>query len=303
MDHPLRSDANKALRRRVVQHLKGGCSVKRAGDLVFVCGGTGDSFLRTKFSDYCAANHPKLKLFRPEHAIKNYADELAGGAFDLGKFELIIAKLSHVIVLFPEAAGSYAEVGLFSQIKTFYERTILVLDGQYQGKGGFLNLGPARQFSEGSEFGLPIVISYSDPDFELIVDRINERPVSSYMKAFIPGGFADTSEYEKLSLAYKIADLLSIATEDDVLYLFNSIYSGKASRKAVKEMLSILRGASYLTRIEPYGHYKIGGEVAGFLPAREGRRDEESSIRLELANLLLASDPEFGAILELAHAP
>ena len=65
--------------------------------------------MRQRFRIYCADNHPDLEIFLPEFAMTDYFANLQEEQFDLSNFENIIGSLAHSILIFPEAAGSYAE--------------------------------------------------------------------------------------------------------------------------------------------------------------------------------------------------
>lgn len=113
MDHPLLSQEQSDLRRRVVQLLRDAYSSHKSGNLVFVCGGNQPETMRIRFAEHCKIKHPELEIFFPEFAMKDYFSEEAADQFDIADFETLIGELSHAIVVFPEAPGSFAETGYF----------------------------------------------------------------------------------------------------------------------------------------------------------------------------------------------
>lgn len=303
MDHPLLLDENAALRRRVVQHLRSGYTARRAGNIIFVCGGNESSHMRMKFRDYCASNHADLDIFLPEFAMTNYFSYDDAFQFDIADFEEIVASLSHAIVVFPEAAGSYAETGYFSANQSLAEKTILAMNAIYQGKDSFLSMGPARKIGKLSRFSDSIYIEYSNPVFDSVVDRIRRYPLSKNKKHLSLGAFKDLSNYELFCLIHKIVDLLVAATIDDILFIMNAIFSAHISKNRVTQVSSILVGSKYLCKISEYGHYNARSSEDGLLSPRYGQLGEENAIRLEIG-AICAMHTEFVSLIEgLSHAP
>lgn len=303
MDHPLRDDANKVLRQRVIQHFKSGCSVKRAGDLIFVCGGNDPTHMRPRFTAYCSANHPDLELFQPEFAMKDYFSAPGGTPFDLGTFERLVADLAHVIVLFPEAAGSFAETGYFAQDEQFRTKTILALDQHWQGDDSFISMGPARRFNEKSRFAGTMQLAYAAPDFSQIVKRLNRYGLPRNRKELTLNTFADLPPYDLFCLLQKVIGTLGIATVEDVLAIFRSMFYGQIKPNKIKEMMSVLVGAKHLETVGGYGHYRMMAHRTDLMPARESQKGVENAIRLDLAAFYPTCTPDFLAILESPHAP
>lgn len=303
LDHPLRDDAHKALRQRVIQHLKNGCSVKRSGDLVFVCGGNDPAHMRPRFTDYCRQNHADLELFQPEYAMKDYFSGPGGSPFDLATFERLVAELSHVIVLFPEAAGSFAEAGYFSQEDKFRSKTLLALDIRWQGSDSFISMGPARRFNDRSRFAGVMQVAYAAPDFPQIVERLKRYGFERNRKELNLGTFADLSTYDLFCLLQKVVDILGIATLDDVNFILRGAFAGRISPTRTRELMSVLVGAKYLEPVGGFSHYRMGTGRADLMPPRDSLRGQETQIRFELASFYPTCPPDFLAILESPHAP
>lgn len=114
MDHPIRSDTNKVLRGRMVQLFKNGYYILRHSNIVFVCGGNDDDDMRVQFETFFPSRLNEYEFFKPEFAMENYFSFGDTEPFDIADFETMVADLSLAIVLFPEAPGSFAELGYFS---------------------------------------------------------------------------------------------------------------------------------------------------------------------------------------------
>lgn len=298
MDHPLTDSDSRKLRQRVVDVLKTAYSVKRDGNIIFVCGGNKDTDMRPRFKQFCEASFPDLQIFFPEFAMRNYFDSGVYEPFNIADFEALIGDLSHAIVLFPEAAGSFAEVGYFSLISGLASKTILALDVQYQSKDSFISLGPADKFNKQSRFNDIMQLSYDSPDFSQIIDRINRVPFPTHKRSLKTSSFSDLSNYALFCLIHKIYDLLVIATIDDIIFILRSMFQSQLSIHRVKQITSILIGSEMLQEIGSYGHYYTRREKGQLAFARDGFAEGESTVKLEISDLIERADTEFQRLAE-----
>ena len=116
-------------------------------------------------------------------------DWFRGGAYeDLVSFEIDIAELSSVIVLFVESAGSIAELGLFSQLQPLRDKLLVfVRNGDFD-QNSFIRLGPLDslgseivcvypwQLEKRPEYDAPVLNIDSIRAYEAhIADDITER--------------------------------------------------------------------------------------------------------------------------------
>ena len=213
----------------------------------------------------------------------------------------MVGDLSHAIVLFPEAPGSYAEAGYFSAKDALAEKTILALDLKWQGHDSFISMGPARKFNILSRFHGIIQTSYSDPNFDDIVKRLNRISLSKNRKNLEISKFSNLSNYEIFCIIYKLFDILTIATIEDIDFMMNSIFETHFSRPRVKQILSILLGSNYIASLGEYGHYYANSHKRDVLKILSGRAHEENSIYLELGAIYVASGIEFRSLVEDAQ--
>ncbi|UZK69967.1 retron St85 family effector protein [Sphingomonas sp. S1-29] len=61
---------------------------------------------------------------------------------DLVKFELDIAQICELVLLFSESPGSFAELGSFSMLSGISEKLLLVVQSKYLNKSTFITKGP-----------------------------------------------------------------------------------------------------------------------------------------------------------------
>lgn len=145
-----------SLRKRMVHFLKRALEVQRRSNIVFLCGGNDSGHMRTCFREYCEHHLPEYEIFLPEAAMGSvFSDELSE-PFDLTDFEELVAAISYVIVVFPEAPGSYAETGYFSAKTKLAKKCILVMDSNRQNQDSFISLGPAKKSQNAQRFTLTL---------------------------------------------------------------------------------------------------------------------------------------------------
>lgn len=296
MRHPLLK-SHPEVRKRMITLLREGLLIRRAGNLIFICGGNDNHHLRPKFIDFLAHHGAEFTAFMPEFAMKNYFSEEDGAQLDLGEFEELIGELSHAIVIFPEAPGSYAETGYFSQTPALSSKSILVLDLQHQSNDSFIMMGPARRFEQYSKFNPNVQIDFKDPDFNVILDRINRFDIPKYRKAIELEDGVELSSYDLFCIVYKIFDLLIIATMEDLNAVFNSLFSGHAPRKRIRDIASILVGAGFLQSVGEFGHYSCLSLGDGLVQIRDGMAGNELALKLEIAEIIRDSSNEFAQLL------
>lgn len=301
MEHPLLLDANKALRAEVLKLLKSGYSMPRSSNIVFVCGGNRDDHMRTRFFAYCEESGSDLEIFKPEFAIENIFAEQRPTPFNLATFEKLVGDLSLAIVLFPEAAGSFAETGYFSAIKSLAAKTILVLDSVHQKGDSFISIGPAKLISERSIFHPVIQTDYKSPDFSAVLQRINDRRRDRKLKYLEFTEFRKLLDLELLYLLHAILNLLRIATIDDLTFVLRALFSGRVSSKRIWQISSILVGAGFWSPTGEYGHYRTSEKKLEIVP-RDGFKSVESTLRFEVATLLEDVSPELSKLLEAQNA-
>ncbi len=283
MKHPLIDEAQQRLRRRVLSFFKSAYNVPRESNIIFVCGGNKPRHMRPLFRAYVEANAAEFDIFHPEFAMENLLTSNLSEPFDIADFESSIGNLSKAIVIFPEAAGSFAETGYFSAIPELAKKTILVLDANYQGYDSFISQGPAKKFEETSLFRPVLQMSYKRPDFDLVIRRIKKFPLSSNRKQLTWSKLSDLDDFERFCLIHEIVDFMSLATLDDVEFILRGLSESHLSLKQFHHITSILVGSKYLETYGQYGHLRPNTTKGNLLKVVDGRRAEYNELRLELA--------------------
>lgn len=294
MDHPLRSDNYNLLRKRVANFLKSGLSVRTNSNIIFVCGGKKSNHLRIKFQKFCDAKLDfQFGIFFPEFATDSYFAESHVVPFNISAFEEIVGELSHAIVIFPEAAGSYAETGYFSAKQNLAEKTVIVLNAKYQGDDSFISLGPQAEFDRVSAFKSAMHLDYGNPDFDAVIARLHRKKLTRTWKNLLVEDFSELTKHDYFCLIYFLFDVLFVATFDDVNYVLTSLSGNRHSKETAKQLVSIMVGAKYLTRMGRFGHYKTMRELGEFVEPKIGSKEELKTLRLEMLQVVQNSSKDF----------
>lgn len=302
MDHPLRSEKNKILRGRVVDFLKNDFSIMRDSNIIFVCGGSESDQMRSQFEQEFQNLLPKHEFFKPEFAMVNYFGLGDSEPFDIVDFERLVGDLSLAIVLFPEAAGSYAELGYFSGQTKLARKIVLVLDIKYQKFDSFISLGPASKIANTSKFRPTIQMDYKNPDFSLVSTRILERAApKKTMRKFEPAKFSELSAFELFALIHKLVAILIAATPDDIVFFLRSMFEGRVTSSKIKKVISILVGSGRLREVGDFGHLVPQKGKDHALVLQDGNKTFDFELKVMLSAMLSASSTEFSAILGDMH--
>ena len=300
MDHPLRSDQNRELRKRVVQLLKNGFSIQRQSNIVFVCGGNEPNHMRKQFQLVFANLLPNYEFFEPEFAMKNYFTLEDTEPFDISEFEEFVAEISHSIIIFPEGPGSFAELGYFAGQQHLASKTLLAIDGNRQKRDSFISLGPAKKIHDASKFQPNIQLDYSNPDFSVISQRITDRqPLHKKLRYFTVNEFNNTSPFELFALIQQIVTLLRIATIEDIEFFLFSLFDGHIRPSKTKQITSVLVGSGRLIEVGQYGHLVPNDQNSQLLKLRDGVKTEHDVLTIDISACLLSAPLELKSLLEI----
>lgn len=223
--------------------------------------------------------------------------------FDIADFENLVGRLSHAIVIFPEAPGSFAETGYFCLVDELSRKTILVLDSKYQNQDSFISMGPARKIARASVFEPNILMDFKKPKFQDVLDRLHRINPTNSKRRMITDSKINEHEYDAFCLIMKSVDLLQIATFSDILYILRAVTKSQIKPPLARKISSILVGAKYLVQVGDYGHYRVNPLKRPLTSVRDGFAGAETQLRLAIATLIQSGDQEFRALVGTpAHA-
>lgn len=298
MDHPLRSDDNKSLRKRLYDLFKKGFKIPRQSNIVFVCGGSEPTDMRRRFQSEFEELLPGYEFFEPEFAMRKYWTLGDNEPFDITTFEELIGNLSHSIVIFPEAPGSLAETGYFSAIPEISKKILLVINAAHLKKDSFISIGPAKKIADASIFQPNIQFDYDNPNFNLVSQRLIDRaPLHPTRRALQIKAFATMNSFELFAIIQMLVSMLGVATVEDIESVLTGLFSGHIAPSKTKKIVSILLGSGRLVEVGEYGHLKSSGKENLILNVKDGAKTERDVLMLDISAVYLSADPDFRALL------
>lgn len=249
MSHPFMHSRGRDLLKRVAQSI---CSENtyflRDSNIVFVCGGAmNSSTMRFRFCEFARTELPHLRIFLAEAAQQDYVTHVEPEFHAVSEFEDIIGEVSDCVVLFPESAGSYAELGYFSRNETLRKKLLIVNDATLQGQDSFIALGPIAIIDKHSRFKPTIQIQYTDPNFQLVKDRLINRIAGKNRKKFSSFEYSKIETREKFFIIFEIINIFQALNFEAIEYSFRSIF-GRVKKSELKRLLSILVAANLVNR-------------------------------------------------------
>lgn len=223
--------------------------------IVFVCGGRlekGKRSLRKRFITWADNHLPEFICLSAEDALKDsFAGE--GRAFvNLATFESIIAEVSDCVLIFPESAGSLAEIGFFANSKV-RDKTLVVNLLDFQAVDSFVNLGPIDTINSVSFLRSTIQITRKSPDFAHVGQRLTERVRWPQQRERLPyNRFGQFNFKQKLLVVFETLRLLRLADQKTLRHVIVACFGGNPPYTEIRHILRILLAAKF---IERYGDY------------------------------------------------
>lgn len=298
MEHPLRSDENKSLRRDLYVLLGNGFSIPRQSNIIFVCGGNEPTHMRKRFQDVFHTLLSGYQFFEPEFAMRKYWTLGDDEPFDIATFEELIGELSHSIVIFPEAPGSLAETGYFSAKQELAKKIILVLNKDHLKKDSFISIGPAKRIADVSTFQPNIEMDYNNPDFNRISQRIFDRAPLQLNRASVKiRPFSEMKSFELFAIIQCLVSLLGVATVEDIEFFLRGLFDGNIAPSKVKQIVSILVGSKRLIDVGDYGHLRVSNGESLVTKVKDGAKTKLNELSLKFSTAYIDADPDFLALL------
>ncbi|MGR4895159.1 retron St85 family effector protein [Stenotrophomonas sp. LARHCG68] len=275
--------------------------------LCFVCGAADrppnePPPFRRKFIDWVRSSEPKLICVRAENAVTDLLlqQDERGRVTSLSAIEEIIGETVHSLLIFPESAGSFAELGLFSANSAIREKTLVAIESKYQGSS-FITLGPISVIAKASTITpQPLVISDDlSSSFEQIRDRLlgEAKSSRSYNKRISHQEWSKYDRRMKLFILEKIFCLTGIITEAD---LFDAIFMifGKYEKSEVRLLTGLLSSMELIKRTEFADIVYVGPAGNGLFIG--GKDQSALEIKASWLDCYRSNIPE--AITEMAGA-
>jgi len=238
---------------------KGSISETRDRHVVFVCGGPRDGeprSLRSRFLEWAGAHLPSVVVLSAEDAYNEASSTEPLRLINISDFENLLGDVSDCILVFPESAGSYAEIGFFSKTSAKVRNKVLVATPRaYFNRDSFINLGPVEFINhKRSRFSpaIPVSDTELEIDFQAIASRITDRlRHRKYRKKLSRGRFARMNFSEKLMVVLAMVMLFRATTIDGLEHTVRKIFEA-ASKVHIGHALSILIAAGWVKKTGDY---------------------------------------------------
>lgn len=227
--------------------------------------------LRSQFLDYADKQLINFRFFLAERASIDLLAHSEPQFLDLAAFELLISEIADCIVLFPESAGSIAELGFFSNSKDVRKKILLVNDQQYQGSESFINLGPVNLINTWSNFRPSIVLDFQSRtiDFSPVREKLTRLIRSSNRKAFVYKPVRQMNSFEKVSVVLELINIFQIVTLEHLLRILESAFEANEADHGPDEVPTIISFLIALQLIERKGdgeqYFVMGKNVESFI--------------------------------------
>lgn len=159
LSHPrvrrVRDDVTDQLRRKEYQF-------RGIGPVIFLCGAK-DSRPRDRLYQYLRVSYPASHLFYAEHVwdIIAQADPISNAL----EVERRLARLSDMVIVVVESAGTFAELGAFAISDELREKLLPLLELRFKDEPSFIATGPVNWINQTSNYA---------PSIWLRQDRILE---------------------------------------------------------------------------------------------------------------------------------
>lgn len=230
--------------------LRGDLFYCRDVHLCFVCGNSSELLdggkrrsLRSTFVEYIQDSpHSKIICVRAETAATELLRQLEERGKSISGFERTIAETVDSVLIFPESAGSIAELGYFSAHRGVAEKTLVAITEKYQ-ENSFIYLGPIHLVNAFSRYA-PVPFVMAEPTKQqmrkiaekLLGESLNKRP---YRERFEHDAWKSISLRHKLAIIDELIDIVRASTEPD-LRNYIEICFGAYDISEIRLLLSIL---------------------------------------------------------------
>jgi hypothetical protein len=255
-NRPLTHPAAQRLTARLVEGLLSAPLVERRRLLVFVCGGKiepGATNDRAMFLGWARQHVEDLALcLLSEDA---YSATLIGTTkfINLSDFEKVLAMVSDCVLIFPESAGSYSELGIFATVDQIRDKTLIANRASHLLHDSFLMKGPLHTINTSSRFQPGVVFdptSSAGPPFpEQVWTRIKEN-TAHYQARRQPSDqhFVDMPWMDQIAVLSWILSITCIAKFGDLLHIIRLAYTKKRNdSQSLKNALSLMLALQQLT--------------------------------------------------------
>lgn len=214
-------------------------------------GGAHDSARQMFLNWLTAKRHFIDRLVRLPERFENWNN--FEGYDNLIDFERDAASLAKAIVLFPESAGSFAELGAFCMDDVIAERLFVVIDAAHYEAGSFIAHGPIKKIERHYDGAICVVDSIVPAEIEKelnqVADALSEK-INSIPKTV---GFDPKRQRDQFLLVVDVVDLFGAITLNELrdLMRFMGVEIGRTRLEQVVNQIrrfELLESVDKLTK-------------------------------------------------------
>lgn len=248
MSHPFSNPASGKVLERVAQIFqKKTVYLLPRNELIFVCGGAPKESVRAKFLAWAEKNISDRRFFLAEAAARDLLSQNQPVFLNLGKFEKLLADLADCVLIFPESAGSFAEIGYFAAFPDI-KKKCLVVNCTSKQSGSFLNDGPLDLINLSSAYRPTIFINFNEPSsFDDIRDRLAQKFDAVRRKSIEISEFDKLHGRGQLAIIFFIFLIFPSLNYASVLEICKSIFH-KYNKERIAHILSLMVATEYVFR-------------------------------------------------------
>ncbi|HEV2489400.1 MAG TPA: retron St85 family effector protein [Candidatus Acidoferrales bacterium] len=219
---------------------------KRDKHIIFVCGGRKNRrrTMRRRFLDWSKTKFPAMVPILAEDAFRPTDFYETPTGIDLARFEKIMGSIADGVVVFPESAGSYAEVGYFAD-RDISEKILIANSLKHQVKDSFLNLGPIRRIDTASFFRPAIQLRHRCLDFSPLKQRLERITRGNRRRRFEYKPFWQMDYKEKFLATLQLLSILQPIDLEELNVCLKVVF-GDIKTQQVGHIVGILHAAGFI---------------------------------------------------------
>jgi hypothetical protein len=224
---------------------------RRDRPIIFLCGGpvqkSGMGNMRSQFLVWSQLHLPNIVCLLAEIAFRHTTLYDPPEYVNLSEFETVVGKIADCILIFPESEGSFAELGLFSNVSEIRNKVLVANAITYQAKESFINRGPISTINRESYLSPSVQISKRGRSFDFtpIQERLERMMARSHRKSFEYAPYRKLDYLGKFLITLEIINIVSFVSLESLSDCIRAAF-GAARPKELKRVLSILAGAGYI---------------------------------------------------------
>lgn len=265
----------------------------------FICGaghGTQGS-IREEFLIFISKNPDKHSILPiiAEEAIDEFLNgDGSHSKPDLGEFENLIGECVDSVLIFPESAGSLAELGFFAAKDNIRNIALVVNQNKHQGNS-FITLGLIPLFNAHSAYNPMLILEDNhDQGFQIVIDRLQLKGSKrKYRTRFPYESFETLSNKNQMIALHELIRVFGYITEQNLFESIHKIFK-KYDLIKVKRLLAILYAMKYVSRTND-GDYWISKEAPSLLEYDDASFD---NAQVSALNFYQTNDPEVWKVIE-----